>query len=109
VFVLPVIRTDRRMPMHVPIDPPEGGVAARSYIVCDALCSIAKERLGPRAWGPRLRNDVTQSGGPSGLLLALRVSPHRLLDRTPVAAWRRALGGWEALEPEVNGTDPQHG
>jgi mRNA interferase MazF len=51
VFVLPLTRTDRRIPMHVPIDPPEGGVSARSYIVCDALCSIAKERLGPRAWG----------------------------------------------------------
>jgi mRNA interferase MazF len=51
VFVLPLTRMDRRNPMHVPIDPPEGGVAARSYIVCDALCTIAKERLGPRAWG----------------------------------------------------------
>jgi mRNA interferase MazF len=51
VFVLPLTRMDRRIPMHVPIDPPEGGVAARSYIVCDALCTIAKERLGPRAWG----------------------------------------------------------
>jgi mRNA interferase MazF len=32
VFVLPLTRTDRRIPMHVPIDPPEGGVSARSYI-----------------------------------------------------------------------------
>jgi mRNA interferase MazF len=51
VFVLPVTRTDRRIPIHVPIDPPEGGVTTRSYIVCDALCSMAKERLGPQAWG----------------------------------------------------------
>ena len=51
VFVLPLTRTDRRIPIHVPIDPPEGGVSARSYIVCDALRSIAKDRLGPRAWG----------------------------------------------------------
>jgi mRNA interferase MazF len=51
VFVLPLTRRDRRIPLHVPIDPPEGGVAARSYIVCDALCTIAKERLGPRVWG----------------------------------------------------------
>ncbi len=51
VFVLPLTRTDRRIPFHVPIDPPEGGLKVRSYILCDALRSIAKERLGKRAWG----------------------------------------------------------
>src|SRR5262245_3463046 len=51
VFVLPLTRTDRHIPIHVPIDPPEGGVSERSYILCDALRSIAKDRLGPRAWG----------------------------------------------------------
>jgi mRNA interferase MazF len=51
VFVLPLTRTDRRIPFHVPIDPPEGGVSARSYILCDAIRSIAKDRLGPRPWG----------------------------------------------------------
>jgi mRNA interferase MazF len=51
VFVLPLTRTDRRIPIHVPLDPPEGGVSARSYILCDALRSIAKDRLGPRSWG----------------------------------------------------------
>jgi len=51
VFVLPLTRTDRRIPIHIPIDPPEGGVSARSYILCDALRSIAKDRLGPHAWG----------------------------------------------------------
>ena len=51
VFVLPVTRTDRRIPLHVPIEPPEGGVTTRSYIVCDALYALAKARLGPQAWG----------------------------------------------------------
>jgi len=51
VFVLPLTRTDRRIPIHVPIDPPEGGVSARSYILCAALRAIAKDRLGPRTWG----------------------------------------------------------
>jgi mRNA interferase MazF len=51
VFMLPLTRTDRRIPIHVPIDPPEGGVSARSYILCDAVRSIARERLGSRAWG----------------------------------------------------------
>jgi len=51
VFVLPLTRTDRRIPIHVPIDPPEGGVTARSYILCDAIRSIAKDRLGAHTWG----------------------------------------------------------
>jgi mRNA interferase MazF len=51
VFVAPLTRTDRRVPIHVSVDPPEGGLTARSYILCDALRSIAKERLGVRTWG----------------------------------------------------------
>jgi mRNA interferase MazF len=51
VFGLPLTRTDRRIPFHVPLDPPEGGVTARSYILCDAIRSIAKDRLGPQPWG----------------------------------------------------------
>jgi mRNA interferase MazF len=51
LFVLPLTRTDRRIPIHVPLEPPEGGVSARSYILCDALRSIAKDRLGSRPWG----------------------------------------------------------
>ena len=51
VFVLPLTRTDRGIPFHVAVDPPEGGLRARSYILCDAMRSIAKERLGRSAWG----------------------------------------------------------
>ena len=51
VFILPLTRTDRRIPFHVAIDPPEGGISARSYILCDAIRSIAKDRLGPTPWG----------------------------------------------------------
>lgn len=51
VFFLPLTRTDRRIPIHVPMDPPEGGISARSYILCDAVRSIAKDRLGPQPWG----------------------------------------------------------
>jgi mRNA interferase MazF len=51
VFVLPLTRTDRRIPIHVPLDPPEGSLSARNYILCDAVRSIAKDRLGSRPWG----------------------------------------------------------
>lgn len=51
VFVLPLTRTDRRIPAHIPIDPPEGGVKERSYVLCDAIRSISKDRLTGSAWG----------------------------------------------------------
>ena len=51
VFMLPLTRHNRRIPVHVPIVPPEGGVTAPSYILCDALRSITKERLIGVAWG----------------------------------------------------------
>lgn len=51
VFALPLTRTDRRIPLHIPVDPPEGGLTSRSFILCDALRSISKDRLGANAWG----------------------------------------------------------
>ncbi len=51
VFVLPLTRTDRNIPLHVPLEPPEGGLRAVSYILCDALRSVSKERLRGQAWG----------------------------------------------------------
>jgi mRNA interferase MazF len=51
VFALPLTRANRGIPIHISIDPPEGGVSARSYILCDALRSIAKDRLGSHPWG----------------------------------------------------------
>ena len=51
IIVAPLTRTGRRIPLHVALDPPEGGVSDRSYILCDAVRSIAKDRLGKRAWG----------------------------------------------------------
>ncbi len=51
VFVLPLTRTDRHIPAHIPIKPPEGGVKNRSLILCDALRSISKDRLTGSPWG----------------------------------------------------------
>lgn len=45
VIVLPVTSTHRRIPSHVPIAPPEGGLKVPSDILCDAVRSIARERL----------------------------------------------------------------
>lgn len=51
VLVAPLTRTDRQIPVHVPVDPPEGGVKSRSFILCDHLRSVSTERLGPHPWG----------------------------------------------------------
>ena len=51
VFILPLTQTNRHIPLHVSVASPEGGLKARSYILCDAGRSIAKERLSGSAWG----------------------------------------------------------
>jgi mRNA interferase MazF len=51
IFVIPLTRTYRAIPFHIPVDPPEGGLRARSYLLCDAMRSISKDRLGSQPWG----------------------------------------------------------
>ena len=41
---------DRGVPLHVGIDPPEGGLRERSFVKCDDVRSVDKERLVSR-WG----------------------------------------------------------
>ena len=50
VIVLPLTSTVRGVPTHVPLAPPEGGLKTPSAILCDAIRSVAKERL-VRKWG----------------------------------------------------------
>jgi mRNA interferase MazF len=45
VFAIPLTRTRRPIPSHIPVDPPEGGLTARSYILSEALRSISTDRL----------------------------------------------------------------
>lgn len=50
VVVLPITSRIRHNPMHVEVEPTEGGVRVRSAILCEHLRSIATERLHVR-WG----------------------------------------------------------
>ena len=50
VIVLPMTTTQRRMPWHVRLDPPEGGVRRPSFIKCEDVRSLSLERLIER-WG----------------------------------------------------------
>ena len=51
VYVAPITRTVRNIPLHVPVVPPEGGLRASSVILCDAVRSISAERLEEGPWG----------------------------------------------------------
>lgn len=50
VVLVPLTRSDRGIPLHVKIDPPNGGVRGTSFAMCEAVRSVSKERL-VRKWG----------------------------------------------------------
>jgi len=50
VIILPLTSVHRGVPSHVPISPPEGGLKTGSVILCEAIRSIARERL-VKKWG----------------------------------------------------------
>lgn len=50
VVVLPITSTVRRIPSHVRLAPPDGGLRNESAALCDAIRSISKQRL-VRRWG----------------------------------------------------------
>jgi mRNA interferase MazF len=50
VVVLPMTTKAKGIPLHVEMRPPEGSVKATSYVKCEDVRSIAKERL-VRRWG----------------------------------------------------------
>jgi len=56
VVVLPLTTKVKGIPFHVEIHPPEGGVSQPSYIKCEDIRSISKERLKDR-WGA-VRNET---------------------------------------------------
>lgn len=45
VVVLPITTRDKSIPFHVVVNPPEGGLKARSFIKCEDVRSISTERL----------------------------------------------------------------
>ncbi len=43
--VLPVTTKDKKIPLHVKISPPEGGVKETSFIKCEDIRAVSTERL----------------------------------------------------------------
>lgn len=54
VIVIPITKTDRRIPFHVPVCPPEGGLTYKSFIKCEDIRSVSTERLSGRIGGVSL-------------------------------------------------------
>jgi mRNA interferase MazF len=70
VIVCPLTSTRRGIPAHVPLTPPEGGLRTPSVILCDAVRSIAKERLVHR-WGTVTPRTMAQVADRLRILLGL--------------------------------------
>ena len=45
IVVLPITSHDKKQPIHVPVSPPEGGLSVRSFVKCDDIRSVSKQRL----------------------------------------------------------------
>ena len=45
IIIVPLTSKDKKITSHVKIEPPEGGLTVSSFIVCEQIRSISKERL----------------------------------------------------------------
>jgi Growth inhibitor len=48
ITVLPVTTRELHIPAHIKLEPPEGGVLKTSFIVCDNIHTIARDRLSKK-------------------------------------------------------------
>ncbi len=54
VMVVPLTSKTKKstnIPVHIAIDPPDGGLKTASVILCDQVRTISKDRLGNSPWG----------------------------------------------------------
>jgi mRNA interferase MazF len=45
VIIVPMTTRERGIPLHVSVDPPEGGIKRRSFIKCEDVRSVSEQRL----------------------------------------------------------------
>ena len=68
VIAAPLTSVDKRQPLHVRIDPPEGGVRETSYAKAEDVRSVSSERLVDR-WGAVERSTLRAVTRRIGLLI----------------------------------------
>jgi mRNA interferase MazF len=73
VVAVPITRTQRKVRWHVPVRPPEGGLATESFIQCENVRSIPKRRLRRRR-GPVSAETLEQVEDRVRILPGLRSS-----------------------------------
>jgi len=45
IVVLPMTSKDKKQPIHFPVKPPEGGLSTLSFVKCEDIRSVSKQRL----------------------------------------------------------------
>ena len=48
VTVVPITTKERKLRSYLRLDPPDGGLPQTSFVICDQVRTISKERLGRR-------------------------------------------------------------
>lgn len=51
VVILPMTTKNKNLPWYVEINPPEGGIKLKSFIICDQVRTISKKRLIDKSLG----------------------------------------------------------
>jgi mRNA interferase MazF len=70
VVVLPITSKAKGIPLHVRVAPPEGGVKEPSYVKCEDIRSISKQRLA-KFWGRVSRDTMIEIEERVSVLLGL--------------------------------------
>lgn len=47
-LILPLTSKEKRIPLHVEVKPPEGGLHTRSFIMCENIRSVSQTRFSKR-------------------------------------------------------------
>lgn len=48
IVICPLTTRERRIRFHVPLEPPEGGLRMRSFVLCDQVRTLSRDRLTSR-------------------------------------------------------------
>jgi mRNA interferase MazF len=59
VIAVPFTRTPRGTPLHVAVEPPEGGLRTLSFAMCEQIRALSRERL-TRSWGEVSASTMSQ-------------------------------------------------
>jgi mRNA interferase MazF len=71
VIVLPITSKAKGIPFHIQLDPPEAGLKQKSFIKCEDIRSIAKERL-IKKWGTVKANTLISVEDSLKIILGFR-------------------------------------